>query len=48
VVKYKEQRQKERLNNYGLDEDATLSVRVVEARDLKPLSMTGAADPMLF
>jgi len=45
VGKLKETRQRERLNNYGLDEDAILSVRVVEARDLKPMDITGKSDP---
>lgn len=48
VVKFKEQRQKERLNNFGLDEDAGLSVRIIEARELKALSLTGAADPYVI
>ena len=33
------------MNNYGLDEDAILSVRIVEARDLKPMDITGKSDP---
>lgn len=45
VFKLKEQRQKERLNAYGLDEDAILSVRIIEARDLTPMDITGKADP---
>lgn len=36
---------RERLNAYGLDEDAILSVRVIEARDLTPMDITGKADP---
>lgn len=36
---------KERLNSYGLDEDAIVSIRVVEARDLTPMDITGKADP---
>jgi hypothetical protein len=36
------------LNNYGLDEDAGLSVRIVEARDLKALSITGGSDPYVI
>jgi Ca2+-dependent lipid-binding protein len=35
------------LNNYGLDEDAILSVRIVEARDLKPMDITGKSDPYI-
>jgi hypothetical protein len=45
ISKLKEQRQKERLNNYGLDEDAILSVRVVEGRELAPMDITGKSDP---
>ena len=44
----KEQRQKERLNAYGLDEDAILSVRVVEARDLTPMDISGKSDPYVI
>ena len=45
LSKFKEQRLKERLNSYGIDEDAILSVRLVEARDLTPMDITGKADP---
>jgi hypothetical protein len=45
LQKLKEQRKKERLNSYGIDEDAVLSVRVVEARDLTPMDLQGKADP---
>lgn len=45
IQKLKEQRQRERLNAYGLDEDAILSVRIIEARDLTPMDITGKADP---
>lgn len=45
IGKLKDQRMKERLNNYGLDEDAILSVRIIEARDLTPMDITGKADP---
>ena len=43
ITKLKEQRIKERLNASGIDEDAILSVRIVEARELKPIG--GKADP---
>jgi hypothetical protein len=33
------------VNAYGLDEDALVSVRVVEARDLMPMDITGKSDP---
>ena len=36
---------KERTNTYGLDHDAVLSVRCVEARDLMPMDITGKSDP---
>ena len=45
VIKLKEQRQRERLNSYGIDEDAIISVRIIEARDLTPMDITGKADP---
>jgi hypothetical protein len=45
LAKLKEQRIKERVNMYGLDEDAILSIRIVEARELKPMDMQGKADP---
>ena len=45
LEKLKEQRKKERLNSAGIDEDAILSVRVVEARDLTPMDISGRADP---
>ena len=45
MVKLKEQRAKERLNQHGLDDDAVISVRVVEARDLTPMDIQGKADP---
>lgn len=45
LAKLKEQKQKERLNSYGLDDDAALSIRVVEARDLMPMDYTGKSDP---
>lgn len=33
------------MNAHGLDDDAAISVRVVEARDLTPMDITGKADP---
>ena len=45
MARLKEQRQKERLNAHGLDVDAILTVRLVEARDLKPMNITGGSDP---
>ena len=36
---------KERLNTYGIDDDAIVSVRIIEARDLTPMDITGKADP---
>lgn len=33
---------------HGLDEDAILSVRVVEARELTPLDISGKADPYVI
>ena len=44
-IKLKDLKSKQRLNRYGLDEDAVLSVRVVEARDLMPMDITGKSDP---
>jgi len=44
-VKLTEQKQKERVNAYGLDLDAILTVRVVEARDLMPMDLNGKSDP---
>lgn len=48
MEKLKEQKAKERLNNYGLDDDAVLQIRVVEARDLMPTDITGKADPYVI
>ena len=45
MMRLKEQRQKERHNAYKLDEDAVLSVRVIEARDLRPVGITASCDP---
>jgi len=45
IYKLKDQRMKERLNAHGIDEDAILSVRIIEARDLTPMDITGKADP---
>lgn len=45
AISLKEQRSKERLNQFGIDEDAVLTVRVVEARDLVPMDYTGKSDP---
>lgn len=45
LLKLKEQRQKERINKHGIDEDSVISVRVVEARDLTPMDITGKSDP---
>ena len=39
---------KERTNVHGLDDDAIMSVRVVEARDLTPMDLTGKADPYVI
>lgn len=33
------------MNEYGLDDDAVLQVRVIEGRDLMPMDMTGKSDP---
>lgn len=35
----------ERMNIYGVAEDALLTVVVCEAKDLKPLDYTGKSDP---
>jgi Ca2+-dependent lipid-binding protein len=45
LLKLTEQKQKERVNAYGLDLDAILTVRVVEARDLMPMDLNGKSDP---
>lgn len=45
MLKFKELKGKQRLNKYGLDEDSILSVRVVEARDLMPMDISGKSDP---
>ena len=33
------------MNQNGLDDDAVLSIRIVEGRDLKPMDISGKADP---
>ena len=48
LVKLKEQKAREKVNAYGLDLDALLSVRVVEARDLMPMDITGKSDPYII
>jgi Ca2+-dependent lipid-binding protein len=48
MVKLREQKAAERVNAYGLDLDAILSVRVVEARDLMPMDLTGKSDPYVI
>ena len=48
MAKLKEQKMKERTNVHGLDEDAILSVRVVEARELTPMDITGKSDPYVI
>lgn len=45
LTKLREQKAMERINQYGLDDDALLQVRVVEARDVKPMDFTGKSDP---
>lgn len=45
LIKLREQKQKEKLNSYGLDLDSLLQVRVVEARDLMPMDFNGKSDP---
>lgn len=45
MLRLKEQRLRERLNGYGIDIDAAVSVRVVEARNLIPMDMNGKSDP---
>jgi len=45
LIKLKDLKKKQRLNKHGLDEDAVLSVRVVEARNLMPMDITGKSDP---
>jgi len=41
----KQERMKERVNEYGLDQDAVLQVRVVEARNLMAMDINGKSDP---
>ena len=36
------------MNSYGLDIDAVISARVVEARDLTPMDITGKSDPYVL
>lgn len=48
MAKLREQKAKERVNAYGLDVDALLSIRVVEARDLMPMDITGKSDPYVI
>jgi len=45
MMKLKEHRSREKLNAFGLDQDAVVSVRVVEARDLMPMDLNGKSDP---
>jgi len=48
LVKFRDHKVKERLNAYGNDHDATLSVRVVEARDVMPMDINGKSDPYVI
>jgi hypothetical protein len=45
MIKLKELKGKQKQNRHGLDEDSILSVRVVEARDLMPMDISGKSDP---
>ena len=45
MSKLQDQKSKERINEYGLDVDAILQVRVVEGRDIMPMDITGKSDP---
>jgi Ca2+-dependent lipid-binding protein len=45
MAKLKEHRSREKLNAFGLDQDALVSIRVVEARDLMPMDLNGKSDP---
>jgi C2 domain len=44
-VKLKELKGKQKTNPSGIDIDAVLSLRIVEGRDLKPMDISGKADP---
>eukprot|EP00349_Pseudokeronopsis_sp_Brazil_P003802 CAMPEP_0202962732 /NCGR_PEP_ID=MMETSP1396-20130829/6808_1 /ASSEMBLY_ACC=CAM_ASM_000872 /TAXON_ID= /ORGANISM="Pseudokeronopsis sp., Strain Brazil" /LENGTH=172 /DNA_ID=CAMNT_0049683485 /DNA_START=106 /DNA_END=624 /DNA_ORIENTATION=- len=45
ILKLKELKKNERISKYGIDEDAVLSVRVVEARDLIQTELIGRSSP---
>ena len=45
LVKLKDQRKKERLNNHGIDDDSILTCKLIEARNLTPMGIQGLADP---
>jgi hypothetical protein len=45
MIKLKELKGKQKLNRHGLDEDSILSVRVVEARVLMAMDLSGKSDP---
>ena len=45
MQKLKELKPKQKQNRFGLDDDSVLSVRVVEARDLMPMDISGKSDP---
>lgn len=47
LTKLREQKLKEKVNAYGLDLDAILTVRVVEARDIMPMDINGKSDPYI-
>ena len=39
LVKLKDQRKKERLNNHGIDDDSILTCKLIEARNLTPMGI---------
>ena len=45
LIKLQEQRKKQKLNSYHIDEDSLLTVKLIEARSLTPVGIQGSCDP---